>query len=284
MRAVAAFACALAVATLAPAAASADDIADLKTCAQMRADPQASVAACTRVLHEMRDWPASDRAKIHLNRGAAYFELRQYAPASADFSRAIQLNPRDSMGYGLRGRSHYLTSKFQLAVADANRAIALAPEVAHHHLLRGQAYERLGRKDLALRDLRKAQSLDPEGKVGQADIARITGAGTPSTQPEEPGPPHIVFRVLRRTSQTVWLRFHSETRKHVWPGVGRHWILDQGQEQSIRINCQPNEKICYGAWVPGQDLHWGVGEDGDEQCSGCCHRCDSQTTAVIAFD
>jgi tetratricopeptide (TPR) repeat protein len=59
------------------------------------------------------------------HRGYAYRRLGQYEKAIADFSKAIQLNPKNKSAWHWRGLAHRDLGKIDMAIADLSEAIAL---------------------------------------------------------------------------------------------------------------------------------------------------------------
>ncbi|MCC0056712.1 MAG: hypothetical protein H6883_11305 [Rhodobiaceae bacterium] len=84
---------------------------------------------------------------------------------------------------------------------------------------------------------------------------------------------------------TVSLELYSEDRDHVWPGGNEVYILDDGNEITISIECNSGESICYGAWVRNRSsTYWGVGYDGEQSCDDCCYTCDGGETELSILD
>lgn len=74
----------------------------------------------------------------------------------------------------------------------------------------------------------------------------------------------------------VELAFFSADGTRAWPGGDRIYPLKDSQFHSHTLNCQPGEKICYGAWRRGNSKsYWGAGYGGREACNNCCMRCGS---------
>ena len=64
----------------------------------------------------------------------------------------------------------------------------------------------------------------------------------------------------------------------VWPGGGRAYVtLGLNRRGTHRLACTSGRLVCYGAEPQqrGARYYWGVGIDGDESCSSCCARCES---------
>lgn len=71
------------------------------------------------------------------------------------------------------------------------------------------------------------------------------------------------------------LEFYSQNYSRAWPGGGKIFPLGDSQFHTFRLNCQPGEKICYGAWRDGSPngRYWGSGYNGRQTCATCCMIC-----------
>jgi hypothetical protein len=80
---------------------------------------------------------------------------------------------------------------------------------------------------------------------------------------------------IRNGSESaIAVEFFSQDRKQVWPGGDQVWLFEAGQKKTVPVDCTAGERICYGAWVNGNDrMSWGVGPDGDKDCQSCCLIC-----------
>ena len=146
---------------LIPVAASAQNAA----CFTQQADPQATVAACTRTL-EGTALPAATR---HLALGAranAYAALNETAQSLADFDAALLLSPNDL--HDLMGRARVRETAGALTDAERDYAAVIAADPSAKDPLTAQALSRRGtlriaRNDIAggIDDLGEARRLDP---------------------------------------------------------------------------------------------------------------------------
>ena len=67
-----------------------------------------------------------------------------------------------------------------------------------------------------------------------------------------------------------------------WPGGDRVYMLERHRKKSVPIDCQPGDRICYGAWEVGNDkVMWGIGPDRDKTCEDCCQICLSKGNANV---
>jgi S1-C subfamily serine protease len=90
-------------------------------------------------------------------RGAAYTWLDKDSEAIRDFTQAIDLNPRFPIAYRNRGAAYSRQGQLQKALEDLNRALSLNPEYARAYKDRGDVYTRLGKTRQAAADYQKAR-------------------------------------------------------------------------------------------------------------------------------
>ena len=124
---------------------------DATTCGSSR-DPQAVIAACTRTLEGHPDAPARARAVGYYDRGNAYMDLNQWNEAIADFSQAIEIDPRHASAYQNRAFVYAMINDAEHASADASKVIELEPKNAKAYKIRGLSEEALGKWDAAIAD------------------------------------------------------------------------------------------------------------------------------------
>jgi protein O-mannosyl-transferase len=103
--------------------------------------------------------PLTERS--YHNRGFAHLQARQYTQALADFSQAVQINPRDASAYLGRGVLYARTGSHELAVQELNRAIGIAPGYAEAYAKRCFVRMLQDNPPQALPDCEKAVTLNP---------------------------------------------------------------------------------------------------------------------------
>jgi tetratricopeptide (TPR) repeat protein len=94
----------------------------------------ALLIACDRVPEpaqtrsvESGDTAARERAAALFKRAEAYAQLGKNREALLDFSRGIELDPRPSLAYSLRGYLHGVEGQYELAEKDHQFAVRNAP-------------------------------------------------------------------------------------------------------------------------------------------------------------
>ena len=76
------------------------------------------------------------------------------------------------------------------------------------------------------------------------------------------------------TGRYIQFEFTDDGNRHVWPGEDKAYSLPPGDSNDVSLNCYSGQKICYGAWVRGDDdRYWGVGNNNSHDCDDCCFRC-----------
>ena len=84
-------------------------------------------------------------------RGNSYQELKRYQEALQDYNKAIELNPDNSPDiYGKRGGIFGDLSQYQEAIKDYNKWLKLDPETLWPYHYKGMAYRQLEQYDLAI--------------------------------------------------------------------------------------------------------------------------------------
>jgi serine/threonine protein kinase len=94
-------------------------------------------------------------AIYHRQRGAAYFNLKQFEPAVADFTAAIEREPKEPSYYQFRGEAYKALGKQKEADADFGQARRLANSVSRSNKLY---------RDLAIAILERNGEVNVKGK------------------------------------------------------------------------------------------------------------------------
>jgi tetratricopeptide (TPR) repeat protein len=111
-----------------------------------------------------------DNADAFVTRGAAYFELKEYANAKLDYEQAIKLKPDFYRPYYNRALLKTSQGDIQGALTDYSEAIRLAPDTARSaasdtYLNRGQLFFLQGQTQPALTDFDQAIRLNPRNAL-----------------------------------------------------------------------------------------------------------------------
>ena len=81
------------------------------------------------------------------------------------------------------------------------------------------------------------------------------------------------WEVTNVTSSTLYLEL-SDDQGGTWPGNSSSYILNPGQRSTFDLQCRrPRQVVCYGAWVAGNSVGWGIGPGRTQSCNDCCRYC-----------
>lgn len=96
------------------------------------------------------------------NRATAYYYIKEYDKAFSDLNQAIALDPDNANFYNNRGKVCYAQMKLDLAMTNYNIALNLNPNFVNAYNNRGQWYSSQNQFNLAMMDFDRAFKLDPE--------------------------------------------------------------------------------------------------------------------------
>ena len=85
----------------------------------------------------------------------------------------------------------------------------------------------------------------------------------------------LVVEMRNLDRYIVHVKLHSKQRGGwQWPNTKEVFTLKDSQFHTMRVTCNPGEKICYGAARSGNYAkYWGVGIHGKHGCKSCCMEC-----------
>jgi tetratricopeptide (TPR) repeat protein len=127
----------------------------------MAADPERSIAGCTRLLQE-RSLAARHRVAAYQNRGVSWYQKGDYDRAIADYNEAIRLDPKRAGTYNDRSAAWHGKGDNDRAIADLNEAIRLNPKYAVAYNNRCVVWRDKGDYDRAIADCNEAIRLNPK--------------------------------------------------------------------------------------------------------------------------
>src|SRR4030095_6863360 len=104
----------------------------------------------------------TDEGAAHFAAGVQAADQRQYDQAIVEFTKAIEIDPKDIPAIENRAYMYLDLQKNAEAVADFTQVIELAPGQTTSYLGRGQAETNLKQFEPALTDLSKAIELKPD--------------------------------------------------------------------------------------------------------------------------
>lgn len=115
----------------------------------------------------------SPSASAYYNRGIEYEAKGATDLAMADYSKAIELNPKHAKAYTNRGAAYDRKNDKDRALADYTKAIESDPNLWLPYFNRGQIYEGLGKREEALADFRKVLAIEPDNEKAKLGISRL---------------------------------------------------------------------------------------------------------------
>jgi len=96
------------------------------------------------------------------NRGNAKRENRDLDGAIADYTRAIEINPKLLGAYGNRGYAKNVKGDLDGAIADYTRVIEINPKLSYSYCIRGNAKRAKGDLDGAIADFTRDIEINPK--------------------------------------------------------------------------------------------------------------------------
>ena len=153
----------------------ADDIA-----ACNNANPEVKIFGCSAIIDAGTEAPEAI-ATAHYNRALAYHAKRELDLATADYDRAIALNPEFAEAYNGRGKAYFHKGHNDRAMLDLDRAIELDPAYAEAYANRGLVEGWQGKKERAAADFREVLALRPGDPVAIEGLQRL---GEPLAAPK----------------------------------------------------------------------------------------------------
>src|SRR6184192_917537 len=120
--------------------------------------------------------PAGGGGGNHMQLGIELAQQKHFDAAVAEFTKAIEANPKDPRGYANRGTAYRqaaraavaagdqegASTRYQSAMADFSKYVELASKDASAYLERGETEVELKQYDAALADMNKALELKPD--------------------------------------------------------------------------------------------------------------------------
>jgi len=113
----------------------------------------------------------TDTATNHLNQGVTLYEAGKYEEAVAEYTKAIELDPKLATAY--YDLAYFKMKQYDSALADFNKALELDPRSSTAWVGRGIALEWLGKYKEALEAYNKALELDPNYQTAKSNKDRL---------------------------------------------------------------------------------------------------------------
>lgn len=116
-------------------------------------------------LPETRAWKSIQLLKNpsngieYFSRGIAYLKIHKHEKAIADFTKAIELNPRFLRAYTERATAFGSIFEFNKALEDTKKALEINPNSSEAYSAQGSVYSAQGKKDLSRNNWARAKNL-----------------------------------------------------------------------------------------------------------------------------
>lgn len=117
--------------------------------------------------------PAPPDFSTFQKKGDSNFVKGDYDSAVINYSKAIDLNPKESSIYLSRGLVYYNRKFYDLAIADYGKAIEIDPKEMMAYYYRGDSFEKLGELQKAADDYKKVVELDSSNENAKANVQRL---------------------------------------------------------------------------------------------------------------
>lgn len=110
---------------------------------------------------------------FYRKRGDESISKGEFDLAVGDYSKAIELNPKDTSAYLNRGLAFYKQKSYDRAVSDYDKVIELNPSESMVYFNRGDSYEKMGEIQKAIVDYQKAIDLDGNNLSARNNLKRL---------------------------------------------------------------------------------------------------------------
>jgi tetratricopeptide (TPR) repeat protein len=145
---------------------------DFFVCDKRDPEPSLSIRACTNVINLGERSDKRNLFSAYVRRGNAYRVERDYDRAIADYSKGIEIDPKNiavaytlgiASAYGMRAMAYFGKRDYDRAMADYTEAIRLNPKYAEAYNFRGVMWAVHKRDyDRAMADFTEAIRLNPK--------------------------------------------------------------------------------------------------------------------------
>lgn len=101
-------------------------------------------------------------ASVHNSRGCSYRDMWKCEMAISEYTKAMEIDPKNVNAYNNRGSVYASTGEYLMAISDCTKAIGIDPKFAASYYNRGRIYGSLGEYRKAISDFTKAIELDSD--------------------------------------------------------------------------------------------------------------------------
>lgn len=192
--------------------------------------------------------------------------------------------PPDATFYRIRANSFIVKAEYELAVADFDKAIELNPKESMVYFNRGDSYEKMGNFQKAIDDYRKASELDLNNEPAKSNLQRLLAEqakNLPKPQIKESTP------VLQSTtaSQTVALgqlkSYAIKLETPVYPINARQFKIEG--PVTVQITLDEAGKVVSAKATDGNSLLRSASEEAARKSKFKPARVGNQAVKAIGF-
>ncbi|MHC4277448.1 MAG: tetratricopeptide repeat protein [Planctomycetota bacterium] len=108
----------------------------------------------------------ANQAATYYNRGNDNFSNEEFDQAIANYTRALEINPRYASAYTNRGNTYNVLLQYDNAISDFDNALKINPQSGNAYNGRAISYYFQKKYDKAWRDVHKAQALGADVNPG----------------------------------------------------------------------------------------------------------------------
>jgi len=129
------------------------------------------ISACTTLINSGRE-TAHNLTIAYINRGLAYYSIKNFERAIEDDTAAIRLDPRNKSAYFNRGLAYKNSGDLDRGLSDYSTAIRLDPKFGSAYVARGNVYGIKKDFDRAIKDYDQAIKLNPKDALAYMNRGR----------------------------------------------------------------------------------------------------------------
>jgi len=131
--------------------------------------PKETLKACNELIWNEGDEADRDMSDLLMARGSAYYRMRDYQKAEADYAQSARLDPSSSAIWYNLGLAHEKLDQRERAVAYYGKAIAHNAKNDEAYLNRGLIYLDTGKFSQAIGDFTRVAELRPKDEIPLAN-------------------------------------------------------------------------------------------------------------------
>src|SRR5690606_20333251 len=112
-------------------------------------------------------------ARALAGRGLALTKLASFEEAEADLASAIEIDARSAEAFAYRAWLYKQLEQPELGLQEVEKALAINPDLADVHWAKGEVEHALGRTDAAIASLRKALAIMPSHRDASTALQEL---------------------------------------------------------------------------------------------------------------